>query len=316
MEKVSQKARIVAIDDDPKVLELVTACLHHDYKLDSFLNPEEAIEAFETGLLPDLILCDIMMPHISGFDLHSQVRLLPNHLSVPFLYLTALDDHQYFRKGMLLGADDYITKPFLPYELREAVAARLEKVRLLRQESQIIQEKALHIQTMGGFEASFAGERLQWNIKKSAAALLLLLSSEDDVPIETIKREIWWESVVDNSVHVLNLRLRKIVEDFAELKVRKGKMSLVMQYPVVWDIQNFENDALQALEDLDFNAVENAIQLYRGEFLPNFDVPWTEHRRHYYEDLYIKLLETSLKIAPNETSRVMAAGRLERYLNG
>ncbi|MEZ4607368.1 MAG: bacterial transcriptional activator domain-containing protein [Deinococcales bacterium] len=122
--------------------------------------------------------------------------------------------------------------------------------------------------------------------------------------------------MVDNSVHVLNLRLRKIVEDFAELKVRKGKMSLVMQYPVVWDIQNFENDALQALEDLDFNAVENAIQLYRGEFLPNFDVPWTEHRRHYYEDLYIKLLETSLKIAPNETSRVMAAGRLERYLNG
>jgi two-component system sensor histidine kinase/response regulator len=77
--------------------------------------------------LPDLIVCDVMMPGIDGFD---TLRVLRQHDAtavIPFIFLTAKSDKIDVRQGMELGADDYITKPFATIELLSAINARLEK---------------------------------------------------------------------------------------------------------------------------------------------------------------------------------------------
>ncbi len=312
-----KRATIVIIDDEPNMLELVTDALQSEYKIKSYQQPREAISDFDKGLVPDLIICDVMMPNITGFDLHQLVRGMPDLLHIPFLYLTALDDEEHFRKGMSIGADDYIGKPFSAQELRQSVAVRLERSQFL-QENDVIpsSQRILKIHSMGGFEASMAGRRVQWGIKKSAAAFLFLLHSNKDIPIEIVKKELWWEPVVDNTVHVLNLRLRKIIKDFAELKVRKGNMSLTVDCPIEWDIVEFETLAKKAIESQSYKDSELAIKGYGGEFLPNFDVPWTERHRLHFDELYMQLLELSVETAPNDTSRSMVEGRLDRYLNG
>ncbi|HJY22538.1 MAG TPA: response regulator, partial [Hanamia sp.] len=84
--------------------------------------------------LPDLIICDIMMPVLDGYGVLHAVHKNDTIKNTPFIFLTAKTERGDFRKGMELGADDYITKPFSGTELLNAVDSRLKKVDLLKQE--------------------------------------------------------------------------------------------------------------------------------------------------------------------------------------
>ena len=77
--------------------------------------------------LPDIILCDIMMPEMDGYDVLQTLRRNPETARIPFIFLTARADRADIRRGMNLGADDYLTKPFTSDDLGEAIAARLCK---------------------------------------------------------------------------------------------------------------------------------------------------------------------------------------------
>lgn len=90
---------------------------------------EKAIEH-----VPDLIICDIMMPALDGYGVLHAVQKNDNIKNIPFIFLTAKTERGDFRKGMELGADDYITKPFNGTELLNAVDSRLKKIDLLKQE--------------------------------------------------------------------------------------------------------------------------------------------------------------------------------------
>ncbi|MDD2307106.1 MAG: response regulator [Prolixibacteraceae bacterium] len=76
---------------------------------------------------PDLILCDIVMPGMNGFDVIKQLKLEREQISTPFIFITALAERKDYREGMTLGADDYLVKPFTIEELLNAVNTRLEK---------------------------------------------------------------------------------------------------------------------------------------------------------------------------------------------
>jgi serine/threonine-protein kinase PpkA len=98
---------------------------------------------------PDLIICDIMMPEMDGFAVLDALRSEPSLADIPFVFLTALDDRSSMRRGMNLGADDYIPKPFTRNELMEAVNSRLKKyeistramaARLVPREDQLTQK--------------------------------------------------------------------------------------------------------------------------------------------------------------------------------
>ncbi len=89
--------------------------------------------------LPDLIICDVMMPKVNGYQVLNALRQESMTESIPFIFLTAMADKADMRHGMELGADDYLTKPFTRAELLGAIASRLAK-----QEIVMKQYKAEH----------------------------------------------------------------------------------------------------------------------------------------------------------------------------
>ena len=84
---------------------------------------------------PNLIVCDIMMPVLDGYGVFQIISKNSELQHIPFIFLSAKSERNDLRKGMEMGADDYITKPFSDSELINAIRARLEKIKYLRAES-------------------------------------------------------------------------------------------------------------------------------------------------------------------------------------
>ena len=97
---------------------------------------------------PDLIICDIMMPVLDGYGVLHAVHKNESIKNTPFIFLTAKTERSDFRKGMELGADDFVTKPFSGTELLNAVDSRLNKIDLLKKELSSGSEFAQHLMTV------------------------------------------------------------------------------------------------------------------------------------------------------------------------
>jgi len=126
--------RILLIEDNREVREMTAEILEiENYQVRTAENGRVGIGK-ALAELPDLILCDIMMPELDGYDVYEALSQNRETASVPFIFLTAKSEKSDVRKGMTMGADDYVTKPFEADELLEAIEARLKKNALLRQE--------------------------------------------------------------------------------------------------------------------------------------------------------------------------------------
>jgi CRP-like cAMP-binding protein/ActR/RegA family two-component response regulator len=119
--------KILIIEDNPDVRENTAEILElSNYEVITAENGKEGVKlASET--LPDLIVCDVMMPELDGFGVLLILSQNPITSQIPFIFLTAKTEKSDFRKGMSLGADDYITKPFDDVELLTAIEVRLKK---------------------------------------------------------------------------------------------------------------------------------------------------------------------------------------------
>jgi DNA-binding response OmpR family regulator len=126
---VSIGKRILCIEDDPETAALIAEDLQErGYAVTMALNGETGFRAIlKTG--PDLVLCDISMPGITGFEvLERLTSIAPQLEAVPFVFLTALADRDTELKGRHLGADDYVTKPIDFEILSTIIEARLSRV--------------------------------------------------------------------------------------------------------------------------------------------------------------------------------------------
>ena len=95
---------------------------------------------------PDLILCDVMMPELNGYDVLAALRQEPKTAMIPFIFLTALADKGDIRKGMELGSDDYLTKPFTCAEILNAVQTRIQKQTIITQQQNAEQAQLAKLQ--------------------------------------------------------------------------------------------------------------------------------------------------------------------------
>ena len=118
---------ILVIEDQPDVRENIVELLElSNYKVSSASNGKEGVKkALEFA--PNLVLCDIMMPEMDGYEVLYLLSKNPSTSSLPFIFLTAKAEKSDFRKGMNMGADDYISKPFEEMELLGAIERRLKK---------------------------------------------------------------------------------------------------------------------------------------------------------------------------------------------
>ena len=126
--------KILLIEDNDDIRENTAEILElSNYNVIVAENGKRGVEkAIEYS--PDLIVCDIMMPGLDGYGVLHAVHKNEQIKNTPFIFLTAKTERSDFRKGMELGADDYITKPFDGIELLNAVESRLKKIDLLRSE--------------------------------------------------------------------------------------------------------------------------------------------------------------------------------------
>ncbi|MBD2653458.1 hybrid sensor histidine kinase/response regulator [Synechocystis sp. FACHB-383] len=120
-------AKILVIEDQLEVRQNIEDILTlEDYEVISAPDGETGL-ALAKQHLPDLILCDVMMPRVTGFEVLMTLRQDQELAVIPFILLTAKADHHAFRQGMELGADDYLTKPFTIDELLHAITSRLDR---------------------------------------------------------------------------------------------------------------------------------------------------------------------------------------------
>lgn len=116
--------RILVVDDEERMVRFIRLNLEHDgFQVMEAYRGTQAIEQLRSGL-PDLILLDVMMPDIDGFEV---LRMIREISSVPVIMLTAKGEEEDRVRGLELGADDYITKPFSPRELVSRVRAVLRR---------------------------------------------------------------------------------------------------------------------------------------------------------------------------------------------
>jgi len=123
---------ILAVDDTPAILQLLKVLLCDDYDVVTVESGLLAVEAF-AGRTFDLVLLDLMMPEIDGFETLRRLKALPNFASTPVIFLTAVDDLDSERHALEQGADEYIVKPFKPLLVRLRIDNLLQRVRLQRQ---------------------------------------------------------------------------------------------------------------------------------------------------------------------------------------
>ncbi len=106
------KGNILIIDDNPENLRLLSRMLiRRGYEVRQALNGIIALRAIEIQL-PDIVLLDIMMPHIDGYEVCKKIKNNPETANIPVIFLSALDEVQNKIKGFAAGGADYITKPF------------------------------------------------------------------------------------------------------------------------------------------------------------------------------------------------------------
>lgn len=138
-ERILMKRLILIVEDNPQILKNINLILtFNNYQTLTAINGNDAINVLsKSKTAPDLILSDIMMPEMDGYQLFQMVSQNPSWSSIPFIFLTAKATHDDIRLGKLMGVDDYITKPFKEEDLLASIEGKLKRLDNI----QIVNEK-------------------------------------------------------------------------------------------------------------------------------------------------------------------------------
>jgi sigma-B regulation protein RsbU (phosphoserine phosphatase) len=179
---------ILIVDDIGKNIQVLgSILLTEGYAISYATNGRQALEMVESEAF-DLILLDIMMPEMDGFEVCRRIKLMPGKKNTPIIYLTARTQKQDIVEGLNTGAVDYITKPFNSAELKARVATHLQ----LKEARDIIAEKNIQLEAHN--------ERLNKLNRELKDALEKIKTLEGIIPICCICKNIrdddgYWERI-------------------------------------------------------------------------------------------------------------------------
>jgi PAS domain S-box-containing protein len=155
---------ILVADDNADMREYVARLLSHRYEVVAVPDGRAALEAVKEGR-PDLVLCDVMMPRLNGFELLQQLRADPRTAAIPVILLSARAGEEAHEEGLSVGADDYLIKPFSARELLARVGAHLEMARVRAEAARSIKESEERLRA--ALDASETGV-FRWDIRTGA----------------------------------------------------------------------------------------------------------------------------------------------------
>ena len=200
--------RILIVDDEPTLQRMVGEILKQaGYETVGALSCEQALERFRAAA-PDAVLLDVMLPDGDGFSLFGQLREIRD---VPVLFLSARDEDEARLRGLGLGADDYITKPFLPQELLLRLRSVLRRV--YREENPSVQLGETEID-WGKGTVRRGGRETALTAKEFALLRKLWEARGNIVTIDALCAALWDGPLVgyENTLMVHIRRLREKVE--------------------------------------------------------------------------------------------------------
>lgn len=183
--------RLLVVDDEPNLLLAVAACLRaEDYEVTTARSGREALQRL-AGAVPDLVVSDIRMPGMDGYQLARQLRGSPRTALIPIVFLTARDQTADRIEGFRAGIDAYVTKPFEPEELIAVVDGILMRVE--RTHSQIAKLVGSTVDETG--PAAFEDDELTEAEDRVALAVSRGLSNKEiaaelEISVRTVENHI------------------------------------------------------------------------------------------------------------------------------
>lgn len=196
---MEKKVKILVIEDNNDVRENTSEILElAGFEVSQATNGKQGVEMALTHL-PQIILCDIMMPELDGYGVLHMLSAHPSTSMIPFIFLTAKTERTDIRKAMEMGADDYLTKPFGELELLNAIDCRLKK----RGQQQLIFSQSLH-----KMETLFSG--------KSGLEELKNLVAQRKIRQVKHKQVIYYDGDSANGIYLVisgNVKTFKVAED-------------------------------------------------------------------------------------------------------
>ncbi|HUR46805.1 MAG TPA: hybrid sensor histidine kinase/response regulator [Candidatus Saccharimonadales bacterium] len=193
--------RVLVIDDTEEIRMIISESLNiYGFDTLSAENGEAGIDVAREHL-PDLIICDINMPRMDGYETLKAIRQHEPTSTIPFIFLSGATERPNVRKGMELGADDYLTKPFSHKELMAAVNTRLEKQAELQRQS----DKKLD-ELRGNITMALPHE-LRTPLNGIVGLANILIEDHGKLPPEEVLESAKY-------IHESAMRLHRLIENF------------------------------------------------------------------------------------------------------
>lgn len=217
--------KILIVDDEHEIADLVALYLENEnYEVFKFYNATDALECIQNERL-DLAILDVMLPDMSGFQICQKIR---ENYCYPVIMLTAKGEETDKITGLTLGADDYITKPFLPLELVARVKAQLRRYKRynsgMEKEEDVIVHSGL-VLNIKTHECTLNEKPLSLTPTEFAILRILCQQKGNVVSAEELFHQIWGDEYFSKSnntitVHIRHLR-EKMGDSFEEPKYIK-----------------------------------------------------------------------------------------------
>lgn len=280
---------ILVVEDDVAMANGICDVLElAGYDLRVAHNGREALAAIGERV-PDVIVSDIMMPEMDGYELFNEIRSNPDWLSIPFIFLTAKGQKSDIRLGKAMGAEDYLVKPFDWEDLLVAVKARLARAQALKQVSQM-ELSALKNRILNTLSHEF---RTPLTYITGYTDLL----QEQDLAPEQLRRFL-------TRLQSGSARLSRLVEDFlflVSLQVGEAHAAYMLQRDLFTDWQALVERVLAIHAN---KAASNRVTL-SGSVAP--DLPPLVVHSGYIQDAVSRLVDNAIKFTRNGPGEVQVS---------
>jgi signal transduction histidine kinase len=282
------KVSILIVDDQPSVRDVLKGfLLQETYELAFAANGQEALAVFET-VQPDLVLLDVMMPGMDGFEVCQQIKSVKAWHHIPIILVTALDSKEDMAHGLDSGADDFLSKPINPIELRARVRSLLRIKRQFDELQATMQLRedlaAMIVHDMRGSITPILGraELMLLRSKNLSPAQIEDLNSirENSYSLNTFLNDILMLAKMEQGalmIHRSSVNINHLVQqatDHHALMVRSRNIELTTDLPPTGRELSLDANLFRRLLD---NLISNALKFSPGESTVTIRVAYPEH---------------------------------------
>lgn len=289
------RQRILIVDDTPENIHILMEFLRHDYAIIVATNGERALRVARTEPMPDIILLDISMPGMDGYEVCTQLKNSEKTCHIPIIFVTAKTNEEDERRGLELGAVDYILKPFSPVLVTTRIRNHLSLRRHQEHLEELVEHRTAELQL--ALEAAEAASRAK-------STFLATMSHELRTPLNSIigftdlihikgcgditpEQEEYLGYVLENARHLLSL-INNIL-DFS--KIEAGKMRLELGTTEIRPL--ISSTLLIVKERANRNSI--SIKVDVDELLP----ATMRIDQQMVKQVLVNLLSNAIKFTPN-----------------